>query len=83
MPSLVRADGEITEATVTLAPIPGAARTYPVVQDSPSTSSPPPGGPQSRAMRMTTPPITSPSSKSLRGLSGWALWQSTHAGDTA
>ena len=34
-------------------------------------------------MRITTPPITSPSLKSLRGLSAWPLWQLTQAGEIA
>src|SRR5690606_24965947 len=34
-------------------------------------------------MRSTTPPITSPSLKSVRGVSLCPLWQLTHAGDTA
>jgi len=34
-------------------------------------------------IRITTPPITSPSSKSVRGVSAWPLWQLTQAGATA
>ena len=38
--------------------------------------------PSSR-IRITIPPIVSPSWKSSRGLSGWALWQLVQAGETA
>ena len=31
---------------------------------------------------MTTAPMVFPNSKSLRGLSLWALWQVTHAGES-
>lgn len=41
------------------------------------------GNRQRNGMRTTTPPMTSPSLKSFRGLSLWSLWHVTQAGETA